>query len=658
MSSLRKSISKMLSFKSTPVKFEPGSPSSSTESSSSSTPKSSQSCKKISKHDLKNISEVTCSNIDQSLRNWSIPEIEPSKLYKNGIFSKKQDFIIKLEEDTISITEDGQEIYLLSPEKIQSYQATHKYLHLGLIQVAIKPLTTFGLNTVSVRDKRRLEFQDSLLGIIEGSLSEGPLYFDCFPNFTIDLHNDHAYKAVVLGIYTKGFKMSGMIYNVAIVYRFYYKLMHTIVPGIAYTKLQTGTSIVFLTNIQNNTVTRKQLNWKEIPHPQHWTITDTNKEEAQKRPVSLEINQIITHDDGKVDIIFAPRASTSTSTSFPPRNIPNPSITIPASDSDEKRHSPPIGVAYPVYTSPSTNNDDNVSINDFADYHINVVTLEEEHDESSISPPAFIIDYESLKQQFLNHPFKPLLCKIIPFEKQAIFREKYFDYVKTHQENIPFFDWIKFHCPKLSLQINAIWESTTGTKFNQPHPPLAPFKIRDDIKTSPFKSTFDNAGPISKKDLSHIIEQNNYTNMYLSTLTPSTLQKGISSSSHPPKLQKSFFPLSSSQSLPSFAPKSTKYSDEFMDAITSKLAQLHIQTPTVSSASPSKPSKDKDKAPVVATLNQEANQNNDTKSNHSFNDNTSYKEPSSDESKDINRIMRKTKKPFQQPANTRYHLRK
>ncbi|KAK9134325.1 hypothetical protein Syun_013655 [Stephania yunnanensis] len=584
MGSLRRSLSKVLSFKS-----------SEHESGSSSSPLP-ESFSKLSKK-FKNISEKTYANIDQSLQNWSIPPVKPSKVYANGDFSPKQNYIIKLVEDTIFVTEDGQEIVILSPKKIEFHASTHKYLHLGLIQVAVKPLVALGTNAdvmVSVRDKRHLDFRDSLLGIIEGSLSDGPLYFECCPNLTIDLHNEYELvsRALVLGISTKGFSLSKTISNVAVVYKLFYKVMHTIIPDIAYKELQKQIeSTIFLTNVKNTIIDRKQLAIKPIPLPHQWTITDTNKEEQQKIHVSQQISQIIEHDDGKVDILFAPRASTSTISSS------NTSVNL-KSDHCETCG----GTAYPANSiPPTTDNTDNVSFNDFADYHINVVTIEETQSDS-----AFVMDYESLKQQFLTHPLKPSFCKLVPFKHQALFREKYFAYIKAQQQNISFFDWLAIQSPITSVQVNAIWESLNGKKFDQVHPPLAPITIQKDIKDSPFKSTFGTDGPISKRDLVHIIEQNNYTNMYLSTIKTST----VTTTPDPPPVKKiskptkPFFPPSASPSMPSYK---TPLSAEFFDILTSKLSQLKI-TPTTapfsSQTSPPAPPKglQKDKGPAIMTL--------------------------------------------------------
>ena len=57
------------------------------------------------------------------------------------------------------------------------------YIHIGLVQVGIKPLTKEGLNTsifVVLRDARFTNFRYSLLSSIESSLCSGPISFNYF----------------------------------------------------------------------------------------------------------------------------------------------------------------------------------------------------------------------------------------------------------------------------------------------------------------------------------------------------------------------------------------------------------------------------------------------------------------------------------------------
>lgn len=72
---------------------------------------------------------------------------------------------------------------LRSKSLIEEQRKHFKFLHLGLGQIGLIPITKKGLNTsaiICVRDKRPVRFHDSLLGIFESSLCEGLFYFSCF----------------------------------------------------------------------------------------------------------------------------------------------------------------------------------------------------------------------------------------------------------------------------------------------------------------------------------------------------------------------------------------------------------------------------------------------------------------------------------------------
>ena len=66
-------------------------------------------------------------------------------------------------------------------------------IHFGLVQVSIKPLTRQGLNTsgfLGLRDGRFKIYQNALLGMVESSFYKGPIYFNCYPNFSVSLTDE------------------------------------------------------------------------------------------------------------------------------------------------------------------------------------------------------------------------------------------------------------------------------------------------------------------------------------------------------------------------------------------------------------------------------------------------------------------------------------
>ena len=61
-----------------------------------------------------------------------------------------------------------------------------------MFRVATKPLTTIGLNTsivMCLRDNRHLDYRDSIIGAVQAGLNDGPVYFQCYLNFTVRLRD-------------------------------------------------------------------------------------------------------------------------------------------------------------------------------------------------------------------------------------------------------------------------------------------------------------------------------------------------------------------------------------------------------------------------------------------------------------------------------------
>ena len=103
----------------------------------------------------------------------------------------------------------------------------YKFLHIGSVQVTIKPLTRLGINAyvLCLRDARFINFRISILGMIQSSLFNGPIHFDAFPNLTLALDDIHILKALTLNILTFGYEKEEGSRPLAIIYQIYYKLM-------------------------------------------------------------------------------------------------------------------------------------------------------------------------------------------------------------------------------------------------------------------------------------------------------------------------------------------------------------------------------------------------------------------------------------------------
>ena len=103
-------------------------------------------------------------------------------------------------------------------------------MHIGLVQVTVKPLAKLGLKAailLSLRDARFNDFQDGVLGIIESSLCHGPVHFDCYPYFTVSLSDPHILKVLTLNIKMHGYNILPGSQPLALIYRIYYKVTGT-----------------------------------------------------------------------------------------------------------------------------------------------------------------------------------------------------------------------------------------------------------------------------------------------------------------------------------------------------------------------------------------------------------------------------------------------
>ncbi|RDX90996.1 hypothetical protein CR513_27087, partial [Mucuna pruriens] len=118
-------------------------------------------------------------------------------------------------------TRNNQTINLLEHQILnQHIREGYNYIHLGLIQVAAKPNYRLGVNSLILmilRYIRLKKFNDSIIAILESNLHDGPAFFNCYPNFSIDLRHDKTNDIVdelsspiqiIFGIYYKVTKIS------------------------------------------------------------------------------------------------------------------------------------------------------------------------------------------------------------------------------------------------------------------------------------------------------------------------------------------------------------------------------------------------------------------------------------------------------------------
>ena len=109
----------------------------------------------------------------------------------------------------------------------QHIKKGYNFIHLGLIQVAAKPNYRLGVNMpimMLLRDIRLLQFKDYVIAVMESNLHDGPAFFNCYPNFSMDLNNLRMVKAIKLYIRTPVNIVGEVSGPFRIIYRIYYKV--------------------------------------------------------------------------------------------------------------------------------------------------------------------------------------------------------------------------------------------------------------------------------------------------------------------------------------------------------------------------------------------------------------------------------------------------
>lgn len=149
----------------------------------------------------------------------------------------------------------------------------YRYIHFGMVQVAVKPLVHLGVDApiyLALRDKRLKRYKTSLIAMIQTNVCNGPIYFNCSPNFSIDLTDPLILDTLVLDIHLKGDEFHALCKNFAVIYRVYFRLMNSqLNTRFNLNPLKNEETILLQVNAdQPATYTPKRLAWNEITIPE------------------------------------------------------------------------------------------------------------------------------------------------------------------------------------------------------------------------------------------------------------------------------------------------------------------------------------------------------------------------------------------------------
>jgi len=158
--------------------------------------------------------------------NWVMLGVDIDTIYKIGTVEFKKAYSVKTHEEAISLQSGMQTIDMIKPNSIESHlRANYRFMHIGLVQVAIKPLLKTGVNApiyLALRDKRLRHYKSSLLAVIQTNVCKGPTFFNCYPNFMVDLTCLMTTEALKLDVHVQGDEFLDFK-NFVVVYRVYFK---------------------------------------------------------------------------------------------------------------------------------------------------------------------------------------------------------------------------------------------------------------------------------------------------------------------------------------------------------------------------------------------------------------------------------------------------
>jgi hypothetical protein len=154
------------------------------------------------------------SNESFNFHKWNIPKIKYTDIYTDSSWTQnifKSEYAVKTVEQTYAISGKNCTFQLFGKKFLDEAKAKkYKFLHIGSVQVAVKPLTRLGIDAsvlLCLRDARFLHFKPSILGMIQSSVYAGPVHFDVFPNMSVSLDDINFLKTLTLNIQTKGYDM-------------------------------------------------------------------------------------------------------------------------------------------------------------------------------------------------------------------------------------------------------------------------------------------------------------------------------------------------------------------------------------------------------------------------------------------------------------------
>ncbi len=114
--------------------------------------------------------------------------------------------------------------------------------------------------------------------MVELSLFQWPIYFNCYPNFAVSLTDEIVLQILELDIETSGYNMLEGAQSLVIVYKIYYKLMKTTLEPQTLMESPKGKTLLLQASTSDShTRVSTQINWNEVKLPNRWLIRNVTQ---------------------------------------------------------------------------------------------------------------------------------------------------------------------------------------------------------------------------------------------------------------------------------------------------------------------------------------------------------------------------------------------
>ena len=142
-----------------------------------------------------------------------------------------------------------------------------------------------------LRDIRHNKFEDSLIGTVETSLGQGPIYFNYYPNKTVSLMDRNILDSLFLNIHFHGLDMKERKIPTALIYRIQYKVINTCASRVLL-KPQRGETTLFITYMTKvNVSLPRTIKWDEVTLPKKWVMDKATPSVPRPAPTIEQIKQ-------------------------------------------------------------------------------------------------------------------------------------------------------------------------------------------------------------------------------------------------------------------------------------------------------------------------------------------------------------------------------